>query len=118
MSQWVEIGHKSCIAKGELIRALIDGHAPVFPRARYGALNSLALRYSGQRGHRRRRDGSSRRVAHEFPRSVVQRVILGVRASVKLENGIAEVLAELYPSAFLPRVKADRSSARLIEELL
>lgn len=52
----------------------------------------------------------------DFPGEAVQRVILGVRATTDLENEVRLVLEEKYPHALLSRVRADRTTAALIEE--
>jgi hypothetical protein len=51
----------------------------------------------------------------QFPRQSVQRVILGLRSSQELENDLRRVLGS-YPGVPLMRLKADRSTAMLIEE--
>lgn len=50
-----------------------------------------------------------------FPREAVERVILGVRASHELEHNLRRILDD-YSGVSLMRLKADRSTAELIEE--
>lgn len=52
----------------------------------------------------------------EFQKTAVQRVILGLRASASLEAELRELLARDYPGVELSRVRADRTTASLIEE--
>jgi len=50
-----------------------------------------------------------------FPREAVQRVVLGLRASAKLEEDLRSIMSA-FPSVPLMRLKADRATAKLIEE--
>lgn len=52
----------------------------------------------------------------EFQKAAVQRVILGLRASASLEADLRELLARDYPGIQLSRIRADRTTASLIEE--
>jgi hypothetical protein len=52
----------------------------------------------------------------EFQKTAVKRVILGLRASASLEADLRDLLARDYPCVRLSRVRADRTTASLIEE--
>jgi hypothetical protein len=52
-----------------------------------------------------------------FPRKAVRRVILGLRASKELEENLRKLLRSDYAGVKLTRLKADRSTATLVEEL-
>jgi hypothetical protein len=50
-----------------------------------------------------------------FPREAIQRVILGIRASTKLEEGLRSALEADYGGIPLMRLSADRATAKLTE---
>ncbi|MCJ8189896.1 DUF2971 domain-containing protein [Sphingomicrobium aestuariivivum] len=52
----------------------------------------------------------------EFQKTAVQRVVLGLRAAASLEAELSELLERDYPGVGLSRVRADRTTASLIEE--
>ncbi len=52
----------------------------------------------------------------KFPRTAVNRIILGVHTSEAVETRIRTVLGTSYPNIQLTRLKADRSTAKLIEQ--
>jgi hypothetical protein len=51
----------------------------------------------------------------EFPREVVQRVVLGTRSPKNLEDKLRDILALSYPRVSLMRARADRTTASLTE---